>query len=96
MAEPKRIEEINILVGDYKKGTIEQAMSVLVTENGEDWFYVDRNQRGVQGASSQWLTIKGGELEFREISGVKIRVEAGFNWTETHTWSETSGGFLGI
>ncbi len=96
LAEPKRIEEINILVGDYKKGTIEQAMSVLVTENGEDWFYVDRNQRGVQGASSQWLTIKGGELEFREISGVKIRVEAGFNWTETHTWSETSGGFLGI
>ncbi len=94
LKEPKRLEEINLLVGDYKKGTIEEALSVLVSENGEDWFYVDRNARGVQGASSQWVTIQGGEFEFREIKGIKVRVETGFNWLETHTWSKSGGWVL--
>lgn len=91
---PKEIEEISLLTGDYNGGTIEQTLSVLVSENGSDWFYIDRNSRGVHGASSQWLTLKEGELLNRKISHIKIRVEAAFNWSESHTKSKTSGSFL--
>lgn len=94
LAEAKKIEEINILVGDYNKGTIQESISVQVSEDGENWFYIDRSARGVTGASSQWTTLKGGELENRKIKGIKLIAEDAFGWTETHAYS--SGGFLGI
>lgn len=94
LAEPKKIEEISLLVGDYNGGTIEQTLSFQVSENGEDWFYIDRASRGVHGASSQWVTVKGGELQDREVQYLKIRVEAGFNWVETHTTSKSGGWFF--
>jgi len=94
LVEAKKVEEISILVGNYKKGTIQQSISVQVTEDGTNWFYIDRSSRGVAGASSQWVTVKGGELEDRKIKGVKLIAEDAFNWTESHSYS--SGGFLGI
>ena len=94
LKEPKRLEEISILVGDYNKGTIEQIISVQVSENGSDWFYVDRESRGLRGASSQWVSIKGGELENREIGFLKIRLENGYNWTESNTTSKSGGWAL--
>ncbi|MBP2635995.1 MAG: hypothetical protein H6Q72_1902 [Firmicutes bacterium] len=95
LAEAKKIEEINILVGDYNKGTIQQSMSIQVSEDGTNWFYVDRSSRGIAGASSQWLTVKGGELENRKIKAIKIIAEAAFDWTESHTYTKRSG-FLGL
>ena len=94
LQEPKEIEEISLLVGDYNGGTIEQTLSILVSENGDDWFYVDRNSRGVHGASSQWVTIKEGELLNRKIGHIKIRVESAFCWTESHTTSKQGGWAL--
>lgn len=94
LADTKKIEEINVLVGDYNKGTIQQSISVQVSEDGTNWFYVDRSSRGITGASSQWVTVKGGELENRKIKGVKLIAEAAFDWTETHAYSK--GGIFGI
>lgn len=94
LAVAKKIEEINILIGDYNKGTIQESISVQVSEDGANWFYIDRSSRGVTGASSQWATVKGGELENRKIKGVKLIAENAFNWTESHAYSK--GGFLGI
>lgn len=94
LAEAKKVEEINILVGDYNKGTIQESISVQVSEDGTNWFYIDRSSRGVTGASSQWVTIRGGELENRKIKGIKLIAEDAFNWTESHAYSK--GGFLGI
>jgi len=93
--EAKKIEEINVLVGDYNKGTIQQSISVQVSEDGTNWFYVDMASRGISGASSQWVTVKGGELENRKIKGIKFIAEAGFDWNESHTYSRRSG-FLGL
>ncbi len=95
LKEAKKIEEINILVGDYKKGTIQQSISVQVSEDGTNWFYVDMASRGISGASSQWVTVKGGELENRKIKGIKFIAETAFNWTESHAYSKHSG-FLGL
>lgn len=95
LKEAKKLEEINILVGDFKGGTIQQSLSVQVSENGSDWFYVDRSSRGVHGASSQWVTVKGGELDNRKIIGIKICIEDAFSWVETHTYSRRSG-FLNL
>lgn len=95
LQEAKKIEEINILVGNYNSGTIQQSISVQVSEDGTNWFYVDRNSRGVSGASSQWVTVKGGELENRKIKGIKFIAEAAFDWAESHTYSRRSG-FLGL
>jgi hypothetical protein len=94
LAEAKKIEEISILIGDYNGGTIQQSMSVQISEDGENWFYIDRSSRGISGASSQWVTVKGGELEYRKIKYVKIAAEAGFDWLETHTYSVKGGWFL--
>lgn len=93
LKEKKKIEEINILVGDYKKGTIDQTLSVMVSEDGENWFYVDRESRGLRGASSQWVSVKGGELEYREVTAIKIRVENAYNWTETETITKQRGSW---
>ncbi len=95
LKEAKKLEEINILVGDYNKGTIQQSISIQVSEDGENWFYVDRSSRGIAGASSQWVTVKGGELETRKIKGIKCIAEDAFSWTESHTYSKRSG-FLGL
>lgn len=94
LPEAKKIEEINILVGDYQGGTIQQSISVQISENGTDWFYIDKASRGLGGYSSQWVTAKGGELENRKIRFLKIIAEAGFEWAETHTWSEKGGWFM--
>lgn len=95
LAEAKKIEEISILVGDYQGGTVQQSISVQVSENGEnDWFYVNKSSRGLSGASSQWVTVKDGELENRKIKGIKIAAETASEWVETHTYSESSSGFL--
>lgn len=95
LEKAKKVEEINVLVGDYNKGTIQQSISVQVSEDGTNWFYVDRASRGIPGASSQWVTVKGGELENRKIKGVKFIAESAFDWTESHTYSKRSG-FLGL
>jgi hypothetical protein len=94
LAEAKKVEEISIVVGDYNKGTIQQSISVQVTVDGTNWFYIDRSSRGLTGASSQWITVKGGELENRKIIGIKLIAEDAFSWTESHSYSE--GGFLGF
>jgi hypothetical protein len=94
LAEAKKVEEISIVVGDYNKGTIQQSLSVQVTENGNDWFYIDRSSRGLTGASSQWIAVKGGELENCRIKGIKLIAEGAFNWTESHSYS--AGGILGF
>jgi len=95
LAEAKKIEEINILCGDYKGGTIQQSISVQVSEDGDNWFYIDRSSRGVSGSSSQWATVKNGELEKRKIKHIKLIAEASSDWVETHTYSKRSG-FLGL
>jgi len=95
LAEAQKVKEINILVGEYNGGTIEESISVQASEDGVNWFYIDRSSRGVSGASSQWMTVSGGELENRKIKGIKFIIEAGFNWNESHTYSERSG-FLGL
>ncbi|MDF2927892.1 MAG: hypothetical protein K0Q75_130 [Anaerospora sp.] len=95
LAEAKKIEEINILCGDYKGGTIQQSISVQVSEDGDNWFYIDRSSRGVSGSSSQWSTVNGGELEKRKIKHIKLIAEASSDWVETHTYSKRSG-FLGL
>lgn len=91
LSEAKKMEEINVLVGDYNKGTIQQSISVQVSEDEVNWFYVNMASRGVAGASSQWITVKGGELESRKIKGIKFIAEAAFDWTESHTYSKRSG-----
>lgn len=94
LPQPKKVQEISLLIGDYKGGTIQQSLSVQISENGTDWFYVDQASRGAGGYSSQWVAVKGGELENREIRAIKITAEAGFEWTETHSYTEQGGWFL--
>lgn len=94
LAEAKKIEEISILVGNFDGGTIQQSISVQVSEDGSNWFYIDQSSRGITGASSQWVSVKGGELKNRKIKCIKIIAESGFNWIETHTYSESGGWFL--
>ncbi len=91
LAEAKRIEEIDVLCGDYKGGTIQQSISVQVSEDGENWFYTDRSSRGITGSSSQWAAVKGGELEKRKIKHIKFIAEASSDWMETHTYTKRSG-----
>lgn len=94
LAEAKKIEEISVLTGNYDGGTIQQSISVQVSEDGQNWFYIDQSSRGISGSSSQWVSVKGGELENRSIRYIKIIAEAGFNWIETHTYSSSGGWFL--
>jgi|GEM_PF-3179413 len=94
LAEAKKLEEINILIGDYNGGSIQQSLSVQVSEDEVNWFYPGQSARGMQGASSQWLTISGDELLKRSIKAIKIIAEAGFNWVDTHT--RMKGGVFGI
>lgn len=90
--EARKIEEINVLVGDYNKGTIQQSISVQVSEDDTNWFYIDMSSRGLSGTSSQWVTMKGGELENRKIKGIKFIGENAFSWNESHSYSK--GSFL--
>jgi hypothetical protein len=94
LAEPKKVEEINILMGDFDGGTIQQSMTVQVSENGTDWFFPDKSAQGLHGSSNQWVTVKGNELNNRLIKAIKIICESGADWTDTHVY--TKGGFLGI
>lgn len=91
LAEARKIEEIDVLCGDYKGGTIQQSISVQVSEDGVNWFYTDRSSRGITGSSSQWAAVKGGELEKRKIKHIKFIAEASSDWVETHTYSKRSG-----
>jgi hypothetical protein len=83
LRNPRKIEQIDILMGNYQKGSIQQSVSVQVSEDGLNWFYPDRSARGLSGSSSQWVTVKGGELDKRKIKHIKIVAEAGFSWVDT-------------